>query len=88
MRVPSIRIDGLDPLLTMERLKQLVATHGNGLRRSQPFLAFSQFATGCDRLQPLGSLKAHNAVVCCGYGTGISVVAVLLVAARAIYVLG
>jgi hypothetical protein len=41
--------------LTMERLRQLVATHGNGLRRSEPFLAFFHLppvATGCNRWAP------------------------------------
>src|SRR5918996_6593001 len=40
------------PLLTMERLRQPVATHGNGVRLFEPFLRPSHLlpvATGCDR---------------------------------------
>jgi hypothetical protein len=43
------------PLLTMERLRQLVATNGNGFRLSEPFSAPSLLlpvATGCDRWAP------------------------------------
>jgi hypothetical protein len=41
--------------LTMERYRQLVATHGNGFRVSEPFLAPSYLqpvATGCARWTP------------------------------------
>jgi hypothetical protein len=39
----------------MERRRQLVATHGNGFRLSEPFLAPADLppvATGCDRSAP------------------------------------
>ena len=42
----------VDPVLTTERLRQLVATQRNGLRVFQPFSALSHLppvATGCDR---------------------------------------
>ena len=45
----------VDPLLTIERLRQLVATHGNGFRLSEPFWRASHLppiATGCDRWAP------------------------------------
>jgi hypothetical protein len=64
-------------------VRLLVSEHATvcaGLRRSWR-------SSICHRLrpvQPRGSIKASYVVVCCGYGTGISVVAVLLVAARAI----
>jgi hypothetical protein len=45
----------LECTLTMERLRQLVATHRNGFRLSEPFLVPSHLplvATGCDRWAP------------------------------------
>jgi hypothetical protein len=49
--------DGLDPstLLTMERLGQSVAAHGNGFPLSEAFAAHSHLppvATGCNRWAP------------------------------------
>src|ERR687892_2843210 len=44
-----------DPLLTMERPRQPVATHDNGVRLFEPFLRPSHLppvATGCDRWAP------------------------------------
>lgn len=41
--------------LTMERLRQPVATHGNGFRLFEPFLRRSYLppvAMGCDRWAP------------------------------------
>ena len=44
-----------DPLLTMERLTQPVATHGNGFRLISPFSRppdLPPIATRCDRSAP------------------------------------
>jgi hypothetical protein len=51
----------------MERLRQLVATRGNGFRLFAPFPPPVPFATGCDQLRPLGSTKAPSSVVYLGY---------------------
>jgi hypothetical protein len=40
----------------------------NGFRLSEPACGAVQFANGCHRLRPLGSIKAPYCVVCCGYG--------------------
>jgi hypothetical protein len=52
----------------MERLRQLVASRGNGFRLSEPFCGGVAFATDCHRLQPLGSIRAPSSVASSGYG--------------------
>ena len=43
----------------MERLRQPVATHGNGTSHVCAVLGVLPFASGCHPLRPLGSIKAH-----------------------------
>jgi hypothetical protein len=43
-----------------------VATHGNGFGLISRLSGVSDFATGCDRSQPLGSITAPSLVVICG----------------------
>src|SRR5713101_5588896 len=47
-----------DALLTMERRTQPVAAGGNGFRLFLRFQPSVDFAAGCHRLQPRGSIKA------------------------------
>jgi hypothetical protein len=49
--------------LTMRSKRQPVATHGNGFGLISALFAVGEFATGCLRLQPWGSIKAPSSVV-------------------------
>ena len=51
-------LETVDPLLTMERLRQLVAVHGTSFRLICPFSLPEHFAAGCHPLRPLGSINA------------------------------
>src|SRR6266498_1401618 len=53
--------------ITMERLRGLVATHGNGFGVIFAVLSGVRFAAGCHGLRPLCSINAPYFVVCCGY---------------------
>jgi hypothetical protein len=54
-------------VLTMEHLRQPVATHGKQISLVSAVLAAVRFAADCHRLQPRGSIKAPPFVAGSGY---------------------
>ena len=58
--------------LTILGSRQLVATHGNGFRLLSGSCGSPEFATGCDWLQPLGSISAPCLVGRMGYDVDFS----------------